>query len=84
MAQPLELRLFPALWKSAAGQTRRFGWVASDGIAPGNLSQGQGSYSDILARLEERRTGLGAFVTMEAVYAPGTRPWTFNFTGPPS
>jgi hypothetical protein len=47
--------------------------------AAGNLPQGQSSYSDVLARLEERRTGLGAFMTMEAVYAPGTSPLDFRF-----
>jgi hypothetical protein len=38
-----------------------------------------GSYSDILARLEEGRTGRGAFMTMEAVYAPGTQPMDFRY-----
>ena len=31
------------------------------------------SYSDVLVRLRERQTGQGAFTTMEAVYAPGTK-----------
>lgn len=51
----------------------------NSGVFTGNLQQGQGSYSDVLARLEERRTGLGAFMTMEAVYAPGTSPLDFQF-----
>jgi hypothetical protein len=42
--------------------------------------QGFSSYSDTLARLEERRTGRGAFTTMEAVYAPGTSPLDFRYT----
>jgi len=44
--------------------------------------QGNGSsaYSDMLSRLEERRTGQGAFMTMEAVYAPGSSPLDFRFT----
>src|SRR5262249_26357685 len=42
--------------------------------------QGGGSYSDVFARLEERRTGRGAFTTMEAVYAPGTSPLDFRYT----
>ena len=41
---------------------------------------GGGSYSDILAKMEERRTGRGAFTTMEAVYAPGSSPLDFRFT----
>src|SRR5215831_1050447 len=42
------------------------------GNAP-NVPQ-SGGYSDQLARLRERATGRGAFMTMEAVYAPGTSP----------
>jgi len=41
---------------------------------------GGGSYSDIFARHEERRTGHGVFTTMEAVYAPGTLPLDFRYT----
>ncbi len=48
---------------------------ANDGI-----SQGGGSYSDFVTRLRERQTGLGAFTTMEAVYAPGSPPIDFRFT----
>jgi hypothetical protein len=48
-------------------------------VAVSDLPQGQSSYADVLARLEERRTGLGAFMTMEAVYAPGTSPLDFRF-----
>jgi hypothetical protein len=48
-------------------------------VAVSDLQQGQSSYTDVLARLEERRTGLGAFMTMEAVYAPGTSPLDFRF-----
>jgi len=64
-----------ALREAAPGGGARFSVVpGADG-----LPQGQGSYSDVLARLEERRTGLGAFLTMEAVYAPGTSPLDFRF-----
>jgi hypothetical protein len=42
--------------------------------------QGGGSYSDAFSRLEEQRTGKGAFTTMEAVYAPGTSPLDFRYT----
>jgi hypothetical protein len=56
-----------------------FQFIANNGVVTGNATQGQGSYSDILARLEERRTGLCAFMTMEAVYAPGTSPLDFQF-----
>jgi hypothetical protein len=38
------------------------------------------SYSDMLTKLRERQTGLGAFVTMEAVYAPGSQPLDFRYT----
>jgi len=41
---------------------------------------GSGSYNDQLVRLRERTTGQGAFMTMEAVYAPGTQPQDFRFT----
>ena len=41
---------------------------------------GGGSYSDVLVRLEEQRTGRGAFTTMEAVYAPGSPPLDFRYT----
>jgi hypothetical protein len=63
----------------ARGQVLREGIPFAGGIVTGNLPQGQSSYSDILARLEEQRTGLGAFMTMEAVYAPGTSPLDFRF-----
>ena len=42
--------------------------------------QGNGGYSDIIARNIERRTGEGVFMTMEAVYAPGTQPLDFRYT----
>jgi len=38
------------------------------------------SYSDLITRLRERETGLGAFMTMEAVYAPGSPPLDFRYT----
>src|SRR5262249_17474231 len=47
------------------------------------IQQGPGgfsSYNDLAARLRERQTGQGAFMTMEAVYAPGTSPLDFRFT----
>jgi hypothetical protein len=47
-----------------------------DGVA----LQGGGSYNDQLVRLQEQRTGQGAFTTMEAVYAPGSPPQDFRFT----
>jgi len=42
--------------------------------------QGIGSYSDTFARLQERQTGQGIFMTMEAVYAPGSQPMDFRYT----
>jgi len=42
--------------------------------------QGSGGYSDIIARNIERRTGEGVFMTMEAVYAPGSQPLDFRYT----
>jgi hypothetical protein len=42
---------------------------------------GGGGYNGPLAKLKERQTGLGAFTTMEAVYAPGAPPLDFRFTG---
>jgi len=42
--------------------------------------QGSGSYSDVIARNIERQTGQGAFMTMEAVYAPGSQPLDFRYT----
>jgi hypothetical protein len=41
---------------------------------------GSSAYNDQMARLRERQTGKGAFMTMEAVYAPGTSPLDFRFT----
>jgi hypothetical protein len=41
--------------------------------------QGSGSYNDVIARAQERQTGNGAFMTMEAVYAPGTTPLDFRY-----
>jgi hypothetical protein len=40
-----------------------------------------GSYGDIFARNFERQTGEGTFMTMEAVYAPGTPPLDFQYNG---
>jgi hypothetical protein len=40
-----------------------------------------GTYSDIIVRLQERETGRGHFTTMEAVYAPGTQPLDFRYSG---
>jgi hypothetical protein len=65
--------------EAARGQVLREGIQVSTRIATADLPQGQSSYSDVLARMEERRTGLGAFMTMEAVYAPGTSPLDFRF-----
>jgi len=39
-----------------------------------------GSYNDIIVRNMERQTGKGAFMTMEAVYAPGSQPLDFRYT----
>jgi len=40
-----------------------------------------GSYNnDLNSRLNERRTGRGVFMTMEAVYAPGGSPLDFRYT----
>jgi hypothetical protein len=42
--------------------------------------QGGGGYGDALVKAMERRTGRGAFMTMEAVYAPGSPPIDFRYT----
>ena len=43
--------------------------------------QGSGSsYNDVFVRNLERQTGQGAFMTMEAVYAPGSQPLDFRYT----
>ena len=44
------------------------------------IGQNGGSYSDVIARNNERQTGRGAFMTMEAVYAPGSPPMDFRYT----
>jgi hypothetical protein len=52
-----------------------------DGSAvPGNGSAYNGT-GEIFARAEEMRTGQGAFMTMEAVYAPGSQPMDFRYAG---
>ncbi len=53
------------------------GFVVLNSVLRG---QGSGSYSDIIVRNQERQTGLGAFMTMEAVYAPGSQPLDFRYT----
>jgi hypothetical protein len=40
-----------------------------------------GGYFGQNAKLQERITGRGVFMTMEAVYAPGTSPIDFRYTG---
>jgi hypothetical protein len=42
---------------------------------------GGGTYSDVLVRMRELETGRGAFTTMEAVYAPGSQPLDFSYSG---
>ena len=42
--------------------------------------QSGSAYSDIIARNLERQTGDGAFMTMEAVYAPGTQPIDYRYS----
>ena len=49
-------------------------------VVTGFVGQGSGSYSDIIVRNQERQTGKGAFMTMEAVYAPGSQPLDFRYT----
>jgi len=39
-----------------------------------------GGYSDVIARNRERQTGIGEFMTMEAVYAPGSQPLDFRYS----
>jgi hypothetical protein len=46
----------------------------------GTIRQG-GSYSDLIVRNLERQTGEGSFMTMEAVYAPGSPPLDFGYGG---
>jgi hypothetical protein len=50
----------------------------SAGVA-GNAPNG-GGYADVIARIREQQTGHGAFMTMEAVYAPGSQPMDFRYT----
>jgi hypothetical protein len=55
-----------------------------DGLPQGIQSQGGyfGLSGDgLFAKLEELRTGKGAFMSMEAVYAPGAPPLDFRYTG---
>ena len=49
-------------------------------FAPNNGSAYNGA-SEIFARAEEMRTGQGAFMTMEAIYAPGSQPMDFRYAG---
>src|SRR5262249_24314738 len=56
---------------SATAQNAAFVADARKANADVVRPQGGGSYSDFFARMRERQTGLGAFTTMEAVYAPG-------------
>jgi hypothetical protein len=61
-----------------AGRT----FVAANGLVfSGQRGGGGGSYSDVLVRLRERQTGRGSFTTMEAVYAPGSPPLDFRYSG---
>jgi mono/diheme cytochrome c family protein len=46
----------------------------------GSVQGGSGSYADVFVRNQERQTGQGAFMTMEAVYAPGSQPLDFRYT----
>ena len=62
-----------------------FSQVVATGVAVSAIrttigGQGIGSYSDIFVRNQERQTGQGAFMTMEAVYAPGSQPLDFRYT----
>jgi hypothetical protein len=50
-----------------------------DDPTPGPLQNG--GYFGQSAKLQERITGRGVFMTMEAVYAPGTSPIDFRYTG---
>jgi hypothetical protein len=54
--------------------------VTVDGFRINQGPGGSGSYNDNFVRNRERETGLGAFMTMEAVYAPGASPLDFRFT----
>jgi hypothetical protein len=53
----------------------QFGQRGGDG---GNSAPS--TYNDQFVRNRERQTGEGAFMTMEAVYAPGTSPLDFRFS----
>jgi hypothetical protein len=57
-----------------ANGTQAFRFASVSGV------QGVGSYSDVFVRNQERQTGQGAFMTMEAVYAPGSQPLDFRYT----
>jgi len=54
--------------------------VRGDGPQNPSFVEGSSGYSDLVARSIERRTGVGAFMTMEAVYAPGSQPLDFRYT----
>jgi len=64
---------------AAAANDARQVLLVANGLSA-QRSGGFSSYSDLQVRLQERRTGQGAFMTMEAIYAPGSSPLDFRFT----
>jgi hypothetical protein len=81
LTRQLENRVAPVGPANSAGlivSNRQISGISRiDG--PG-LFGGSGGYSDILARSREQQTGIGEFMTMEAIYAPGSQPMDFGFT----
>jgi hypothetical protein len=65
-----------AALRSALGPA---GVLASNMRVADRPQQGQGAYSDLFSKFQELKTGEGSFMTMEAVYAPGTTPQDFGF-----
>jgi hypothetical protein len=69
---------FAAQQKALADQLAFIGQFGQRGGGGGNSAPS--TYNDQFVRNRERQTGEGAFMTMEAVYAPGTSPLDFRFS----
>jgi hypothetical protein len=70
--------LGPAVRNVAARLAADSRGIRPDGVRGGyfDLSSAHG----LLSKVHELRTGLGSFMTMESVYAPGTSPIDFTYT----
>jgi hypothetical protein len=64
---------------AAVGRTAKNGLGGDPNV--GFSSYFGGGPLGTLSQLEELKTGRGAFMTMEAVYAPGTTPMDFRYAG---